>query len=109
MRRLLWAWQRARRGWSDDDLWNLDRHILGILATALPEMARRSQGYPCRGATPPMSCDGCRCAEVWRRELKEVARACDGILSDELSPSDERGFTDKVGEWLGRNLWDLWL
>jgi hypothetical protein len=44
-REIRWGIQRARRGYSDRDVWNLDCYLDGVLAGGLRKLAN-STGYP---------------------------------------------------------------
>ena len=44
--RLVWAWQRARRGWSDRDLWSLDAYLCGVIAGSLTDLRDSGHGGP---------------------------------------------------------------
>ena len=110
---LCWAWQRARRGWSDDDLWDLDAHIARILATALPEFQRRNIGHPCFGDSPPQSCKGCDCQQRWDRELRRGAKVFARIVAGDYvgdeGMAQEVEDRDKAALWLRGHLWHLWI
>lgn len=54
--------QRARRGWSDADTWNLDTYLAQLIAGALTHMAGHNHGYPA-GSTP----------EEWAGTLQRIA------------------------------------
>ena len=45
-KRLKWAWQRATKGYSDWDLWDLDCYYNTLFIMSLREFAKRTQGYP---------------------------------------------------------------
>lgn len=38
--------QRAKRGYSDQDLWNFDRYIADMFATAIPQLKKIQHGHP---------------------------------------------------------------
>ena len=111
---LHWAWQRARRGWSDNDLWDMDSHLARILATALPEFQRRNIGHPCFGAAPPDSCKGCDCAKRWERELAYGAGVFVRIATRDYDWA-KGGMAEEIADretaalWLRDHLWHLWI
>ena len=41
-----WAWQRATRGYSDRDTWNLDTYLVNLLITSLSQFRTETMGYP---------------------------------------------------------------
>lgn len=41
-----WTWQRARRGYSDRDLWSLDTYICGVVGAGVEHLRRVSHGHP---------------------------------------------------------------
>jgi len=43
-----YAWQRAVRGYDDEQTWNIDRAISDLLAKMLTQFKRESNGIPLR-------------------------------------------------------------
>jgi hypothetical protein len=41
-----WAWQRATRGYSDHDTWNLDTYYSDMLIASLSQFRAETMGYP---------------------------------------------------------------
>lgn len=41
-----WRRQRAERGWSDRDAWNLDDYLGSVISGAILHLRDRSHGYP---------------------------------------------------------------
>lgn len=39
-------WQRGRRGWSDEDVWSLDRYMARVIGEALLHLAATNHGAP---------------------------------------------------------------
>lgn len=70
--------QRARRGWSDADTWNLDTYLTQLIAGALTHLADRSHGYPAESSP-----------EEWAQVLQRIAGPlaaygrCDWETADE--------------------------
>lgn len=62
-RKIKWAYQRAKYGWCDRDLWNLDWTLGNYIASSVNELANRTHGYPC-GLSP----------REWDRILRTIAR-----------------------------------
>lgn len=62
-------WQRAQRGWSDEDVWGLNFYLTEVIAGSVREMRRISHGYP-NGIT----------AEEWDQILNEIAEGMDAAL-----------------------------
>ena len=62
-RKIKWAYQRAKYGWCDRDLWNLDWTLGNYIASSVNELANCTHGYP-HGLSP----------EEWDRILRRIAR-----------------------------------
>lgn len=62
-RKIKWAYQRAKYGWCDKDLWSLDWTLGNYIASSVNELANRTHGYP-HGLSP----------EEWDRILRRIAR-----------------------------------
>ena len=45
-RRYKWAWQRAKYGFCDRDLWNLDYTLGNYIANTVSQLAKTTHGYP---------------------------------------------------------------
>ena len=61
-RKLRWMRQRAKYGWCDLDLWNLDYTLGNYIASSVNELANRTHGYP-------YGLD----EQEWDRILREIA------------------------------------
>lgn len=61
-RNIKYAWQRARYGYCDMDVWNLDLHLLVLFRETLYHLAEKSQSHPYY-KTP----------EEWEEELIKAA------------------------------------
>lgn len=115
--RLRWFIQRGRRGWSDDDLWNLDYYLASVLAGSLRALDERGVGFPCRKPDPtgvcPRSCDDCR--RSWSVELRKNVRKFQAVAGRESAASDwdeeTRIYTEgqEAMAWLAQNWRALWL
>lgn len=46
-RTIKWGWQRATKGYSDYDTWNLDVYYSNILIASLSQFRAEATGYPC--------------------------------------------------------------
>ena len=69
--------QRCARGWSDIDVWNLDKHLCRTLADQLDYLAEYAVGYPGTPEYPTY--------DSWTSALRDNARklrACDGAEGD---------------------------
>lgn len=62
-RKIKWAWQRAKYGYCDRDLWNLDYTLGNYIASSVNKLADITHGYP-YGTTP----------EEWDGILRSIAR-----------------------------------
>lgn len=62
-RNLCKFYQRGKKGYCDEDLWDLYDWFTGIFPKMLEEFINNSQGYPADGC-PPKDVDG----EIWYKE-----------------------------------------
>ena len=111
LRPIYWAYQRVHQGWSDQDVWNLDHYIQGILATSLIRLRDTTHGSPCDDVpvddNPILNHT---CHERWEKELTKAA-----ALFQRLSDGDYEDYKDEENDyqesmrWLikrGRDLYD---
>lgn len=101
-RKIKWAYQRAKYGWCDRDLWNLDWTLGNYIASSVNELANRTHGYP-HGLSP----------EEWDRILRRIAREFYlGVNEDswtnpyESDISYEKNYLE-LGE-TERTIWNKW-
>lgn len=59
------AWQRATRGWSDVDMYNMGEFLLAIIPPMLDSLADNGVGYPQDGRFS--------CQEEWQQTLRGMA------------------------------------
>ena len=45
-RKVKWAWQRAKYGWCDRDIWNLDYTLASYISTSIVRLAETTDSYP---------------------------------------------------------------
>lgn len=101
-RKIKWAYQRAKYGWCDKDLWSLDWTLGNYIASSVNELANRTHGYP-HGLSP----------EEWDRILRRIARNFYlGVNEDcwtnpyESDVSYEKNYHE-LGE-AERTVWNKW-
>ena len=70
-RQLKWAYQRATRGYSDWDLWDLDSFYVQMFINSLREFAEKTNGYP-SGIT----------YEEWQELIRTIARCFEESQED---------------------------
>lgn len=70
--------QRARRGWSDRDAYDVARHLAAVAAGMLEHLADTTVGWPCN--------DRYRTPEDWQRALRTHAQALAAYVHD---PEDD--------------------
>lgn len=105
-----WPLQRAKKGYSDVDLWNIKDWFMENISKMLIELSTRNMGYP---GTDDYPTD-----ESWKADLKKY-----GMMAQEISEFD---FWDEEGEyhpekqeeyeklkrdffdWFVKNFEDLW-
>ncbi len=56
--------QRGRRGWADNDVWNLDSYLAKVIYESLDNLANNLSGHPLNYTN-----------ELWEKKLKEVSQA----------------------------------
>lgn len=61
-RKIKWMWQRAKYGYCDMDLWNLDCTLGNYISVTTAELAKRTHGYP-----------GMITAETWDEILNSIS------------------------------------
>jgi hypothetical protein len=86
--RLVWGWQRSKRGWCDCDCWSIDHHITGMLAGMLAYLAEHNQAYPGQGEfdTP----------EKWEAHLRDLSTRMRAWGEDESFGSNDAYETTKA-------------
>jgi len=68
-RNIKWAWQRATKGYSDRDTWNLDCYYLQLFYHTLKHLAKYTHGYPGVGEFS----DDQGGYEAWQKYLSDMA------------------------------------
>ena len=101
-RKIKWMLQRAKYGWCDRDLWNLDYTLGNYIAVTIEELANRTHGHPF-GTTP----------ETWDETLRSIARNFYLGINEECwtNPYDEsvpKGIFIKEMTEEERKIWDKW-
>jgi len=67
------AAQRAKRGYSDYDLWDIGDYITGMSAQALEEFSKIKNGYPCSYMKYNKTENSDEGAEVWQTEVRRCS------------------------------------
>ena len=101
-RKIKWMLQRAKYGWCDRDLWNLDYTLGNYIASSIDELAARTHGYP-----PELT------EEEWDSTLKQIARNFYLGINKEcwVNPYDNsvpKGILIKEMNEEERKIWDKW-
>lgn len=122
-REVKWFLQRGRRGYSDQDAWNLEVYLSMVLSKALVRLADTSHGHPClakpdelRGGVPPcvLSAPHCEmdCAGRWDREIRSNAERfrvlCDDPWGSQQGLEAVESTRKEALAWLGLRWWNLW-
>ena len=87
-------YQRMRRGWSDQDVWNLDAHLASVIAAGIERLREVNFGAP-----DPLSLD------EWREVLESIShgfRVWSEAGMEGLSPEDEEAYIE------AKRLFALW-
>lgn len=98
--------QRARRGWSDNDVWMLKFHLTGSLGAALLFLADNGFSYPGNDKYP----DG----TSWRRDLRAHGQAlkeytyASELVDEEIEDTSRLEAAQDALRWVADNLGDLW-
>lgn len=97
--------QRARRGWSADDAWQLDAYISGVLGGGLLHLADNADCYPATGHYADHA--------AWTRELRAhgeaLLRWSDLVRTAANDGEDaEYAAAQAALHWVAENLRDLW-
>jgi hypothetical protein len=95
--------QRGRRGFSDSDLWSLDSYLAGLLARALPELAKFNNGCPAQLCEDGNVSEG---FAQWHAILTEMAEGFAEFADDhDASRPKIKRSLELLAEWFG-DLWD---
>lgn len=115
MRHLFWKlkmfWQRGRRGWCEEDIWNMDSWLYRVIPEMLEEIKTIGNGYP----------NKYKDFGEWRKELEtgirrfkkiqELDRTMPHHLEPERLPNDEKHYQEcryMAMTWLRNNIHYLW-
>ena len=77
LRHVKWGIQRARRGYSERDVWNLDHYLATVIAGGCRALAADTHGYPNSGPDDPFT------FEDWQKELRHAADLFQEIADDD--------------------------
>ena len=90
LRKIKFHYQRGKRGWADQDCWNIDLFLMEVLPPMLKHLAKNHCGCPTEffqeGKKNPCG--------VWEKKLKEIARTLE--MFDKLKDGD--GYWVKTGK-----------
>lgn len=96
-----WKYQRAKRGYSEYDLWEIDYWFINTFSRMLRDFVKINHGYPSDKETP----------ENWEKEILHNADLLEQLEIDlyDYDRIDEiEKNRDEFFEWLKNNLWNLW-
>ncbi len=100
-RRIKLYCQRAKRGFADEDLWNLDYFLAGVISKSIRELIKQKHGYPAEMTGKEYDRKLTKIAEGFERYLKWEDSNL-SILKFEGEPEDgsqdklEDSFEDKL-------------
>ena len=104
------AWQRATRGYGDDDLWSLDHALAKLTVVGCRRLRESAHGYPSEFAEPPYG-DG-RGWEAWEDILLRIENGFQAWLDHgghffdaPLEAEKFKEGMDLYAKWFGA-LWD---
>jgi hypothetical protein len=87
-------WQRATRGWADQDWWSLDSHLCLHLGTLLMEQGRHAKSFP-----DDLTYD------EWTAQLQAAGAA---LLDFDPDDAQRVGAAQSALRWTADNLARLW-
>lgn len=109
--RLRMAWQRATRGYGDDDLWSLNYALAKLAVAGCRYMREAAHGYPSEFAEPEYGGDGGGW-EKWEDILRRIEEGFQAWLDEDGwfhdKPEQEAKFKDAMelyAHWFSA-LWD---
>lgn len=79
MRSVKWGCQRARRGYSEADVWGLDYYLLRVMIGTVKELREITHGHPTDLT-----------AEKWDAILAEIVSGLEGVGDDFWNVSEEQ-------------------
>lgn len=98
-----WMWQRARRGWSDADVWSLDSYAARVLGEGIRQLAETGHTWP--GDSSPWPTP-----EAWTSYLKKLAADLSGwnddTFLDNAAFERARAAFEEIGKNAFGHLWD---
>lgn len=107
VRRTGFTYQKARRGWSDDELWSLDRSLARRLGAQLTALASTTHGWPQSEKYPTF--------EDWQIALRTAGTAltayAESLEFHDLDPSEEDFLAEQAADalrWVADNFTALW-
>lgn len=99
LRRTRWAVQRARRGYSDSDVWGFDTYLAEVIAGGVAQLRVSRHGYP-----PELGG-----VEEWGRILAKIETGFRAYLDDDWWKDDaRRAQVTEARELLIKWFADLW-
>jgi len=109
--RLRMAWQRAIRGYGDDDLWSLNHALAKLTVIGCKRMRETGNGYPAEFSEPEFGGDG-QGWEAWEDILRRIEEGFQAWIDEEGwfhdKPEQEAKFKDAMqlySHWFSA-LWD---
>lgn len=97
----IYAWQRARRGYSDRDLWSLDYYLAHILVGALPHYREHPKCY-----TP--QAEDCISEDEWNRIIDEMIAGFSTFMTDDIELPERYALRARANHLLAEHMSALW-
>jgi len=89
-RNIKYAWQRATKGYCDQDVWNLDNYLICLTRDSINHLAHNSWGYP--GDDTPEG----KTFENWKNYLEKISLLLDRSIDREFE--DDKYYKNKYRE-----------
>ena len=100
--------QRFKRGYADEDWWDLDMHYLNLMPKLLYTLANTGCSYP-NGTTPEEWKNTLyRMANLLERALYESTKACDSLDGYEKSGNISQECMNEHFDLMKKWYFDLW-
>lgn len=100
MNRVVWRYQRSKRGWADYDTWSTDSCIAKVISEMLSHMADHTLGYP---GQPPFETP-----EKWETHLRDLSARLRAWNSDTWTNKDAFQVTQDALKEFAANFGMYW-
>jgi len=110
IREIEFTFERAKKGYSRYDLWDMDSWFLSIVPKMLREFAKNTHTWPGEGKYEEI-----KTFEDWQNEINNIAKLFEEAAEDPLDCDDWQAKNkeidekkDKALDLIKKYFWDLW-